>query len=308
MEKQLKPIIEKIHAREILDSRGFPTVEVEISAGGHAGVSAVPSGASTGEFEALELRDGDKARYHGKGVLTAVNNIINEFAPSLIGSDASNQSEIDARLIKIDGSSNKSTFGANASLGISMACAVVSASFYKEPLYNYLNPSSNIMPVPMINVLNGGMHADQGSDLQEIMLFPHGAESFSQSIRMGAEVFHTLKKELKKQGLNTTVGDEGGFAPSLKSNDHAIELLLNSIEKSGFKNAILQENAVSMWPDVVGKNISKISKATSVDKGILFVKVESATWKQELYMQKNEIINKINKKIGSKAIKEIRLV
>ena len=234
MEKTLKPIIEKVHAREILDSRGFPTVEVEISASGHTGVSAVPSGASTGEFEALELRDGDKARYHGKGVLNAVNNVINEFGPSLIGNDASNQSSIDELLIKIDGSSNKSTFGANASLGISMACAVVSASFYKKQLYDYLNPSSSIMPVPMINVLNGGMHADQGSDLQEIMLFPHGAKNFNESIRMGAEVFHSLKKEIKKQGLNTTVGDEGGFAPALKSNDHAIELLLNSIEKSGF--------------------------------------------------------------------------
>ena len=234
MEKTLKPIIEKVHAREILDSRGFPTVEVEISASGHTGVSAVPSGASTGEFEALELRDGDKKRYHGKGVLNAVNNVINEFGPSLIGNDASNQSSIDELLIKIDGSSNKSTFGANASLGISMACAVASASFYKKQLYDYLNPSSSIMPVPMINVLNGGMHADQGSDLQEIMLFPHGAKSFNESIRMGAEVFHSLKKELKKQGLNTTVGDEGGFAPALKSNDHAIELLLNSIEKSGF--------------------------------------------------------------------------
>ena len=234
MEKTLKPIIEKVHAREILDSRGFPTVEVEISASGHTGVSAVPSGASTGEFEALELRDGDKKRYHGKGVLNAVNNVINEFGPSLIGNDASNQSSIDELLIKIDGSFNKSTFGANASLGISMACAVASASFYKKQLYDYLNPSSSIMPVPMINVLNGGMHADQGSDLQEIMLFPHGAKSFNESIRMGAEVFHSLKKELKKQGLNTTVGDEGGFAPALKSNDHAIELLLNSIEKSGF--------------------------------------------------------------------------
>jgi len=234
MEKTSKPIIEKVHAREILDSRGFPTVEVEISAAGHSGIAAVPSGASTGEFEALELRDGDKRRYNGKGVLSAVNNVINEFGPSLIGHDASNQSKIDELLIEIDGSSNKSTFGANSSLGISMACAVLSASFYKKPLYSYLNPSSCIMPVPMINVLNGGMHADQGSDLQEIMLFPHGAKSFKESLRMGAEVFHSLKKELKKQGLGTTVGDEGGFAPALKSNDQAIELLLNSIEKSGF--------------------------------------------------------------------------
>ena len=266
MEKTLKPIIEKVHAREILDSRGFPTVEVEISASGHTGVSAVPSGASTGEFEALELRDGDKARYHGKGVLNAVNNVINEFGPSLIGNDASNQSSIDELLIKIDGSSNKSTFGANASLGVSMACAVASASFYKKQLYDYLNPSSSIMPVPMINVLNGGMHADQGSDLQEIMLFPHGAKSFNESIRMGAEVFHSLKKELKKQGLNTTVGDEGGFAPALKSNDHAIELLLNSIEKSGFHVG----KDISLALDVAASSFYKNNKYhLKVDGSIL---------------------------------------
>ena len=256
MEKTSKPIIEKVHAREILDSRGFPTVEVEISAAGHTGISAVPSGASTGEFEALELRDGDKRRYNGKGVLSAVNNVINEFGPSLIGHDASNQSKIDELLIEIDGSSNKSTFGANSSLGISMACAVLSASFYKKPLYSYLNPSSCIMPVPMINVLNGGMHADQGSDLQEIMLFPHGAKSFKESLRMGAEVFHSLKKELKKQGLNTTVGDEGGFAPALKSNDQAIELLLNSIEKSGF--CIGKE--ISLALDVAASSFYKDNK------------------------------------------------
>tara|TARA_B100000427_G_C15504520_1_gene593337 strand:- start:865 stop:2148 length:1284 start_codon:yes stop_codon:yes gene_type:complete len=234
MRKTLKPIIENVHAREILDSRGFPTVEVEITASGHTSISAVPSGASTGEFEALELRDGDNNRYYGKGVLKAVDNVINNFGPKLIGENASNQKKIDELLINIDGTSNKSTFGANASLGISMACSVVSAAFYNKPLYSYLNPKSNIMPVPMINVLNGGMHADQGSDLQEIMLFPHGAKNFTNALQMGSEVFHTLKKELKKQGLSTTVGDEGGFAPSLHSNDHAIELLLNSIEKAGF--------------------------------------------------------------------------
>ena len=152
MEKTLKPIIEKVHAREILDSRGLPTVEVEITASGHKSISAVPSGASTGEFEALELRDGDTQRFHGKGVLKAVDNVINNFGPALIGKDASNQKEIDDLLINIDGSSNKSTFGANASLGISMACSVVSATFYNKPLYHYLNPNSNIMPVPMINV------------------------------------------------------------------------------------------------------------------------------------------------------------
>ena len=182
MEKTLKPIIEKVYAREILDSRGFPTVEVEITASGHTGLSSVPSGASTGKFEALELRDNDKNRFHGKGVLKAVKNVINHYGPALIGKDASNQKRIDEFLNNLDGSSNKSKYGANASLGISMACAMVSSSFFNKPLYKYINPQSNIMPVPMINVLNGGMHADQGSDLQEIMLFPHGAKNFSQSI------------------------------------------------------------------------------------------------------------------------------
>ena len=235
MREKLKPIIEKVHAREILDSRGFPTIEVEITASGHTSISAVPSGASTGKFEALELRDNDKGRFHGKGVLKAVKNVINHYGPALIGKDASDQRLIDQFLNNLDGSSNKSTYGANASLGISMACAVASSSFFNKPLYEYINPKSNIMPVPMINVLNGGMHADQGSDLQEIMLFPHGAKSFSQSIQMGSEVFHCLKNDLKKQGLSTAVGDEGGFTPALKSNDHAIELLLGSIEKSGFE-------------------------------------------------------------------------
>ena len=235
MKEKLKPIIEKVHAREILDSRGFPTIEVEVTASGHTSISAVPSGASTGKFEALELRDNDKDRFHGKGVLKAVRNVINHYGPALIGKDASNQKLIDELLNNLDGSSNKSTYGANASLGISMACAVASSSFFNKPLFEYINPKSNIMPVPMINVLNGGMHADQGSDLQEIMLFPHGAKSFSQSIQMGSEVFHCLKNDLKKQGLSTAVGDEGGFAPALKSNDHAIELLLGSIEKSGFE-------------------------------------------------------------------------
>ena len=266
MEKTLKPVIEKVHAREILDSRGFPTVEVEITASGHKSISAVPSGASTGEFEALELRDGDTKRFHGKGVLKAVDHVINNFGPALIGKDASNQKEIDDLLINIDGSSNKSTFGANASLGISMACSVVSATFYNQSLYHYLNPNSNIMPVPMINVLNGGMHADQGSDLQEIMLFPHGAKNFKHSLQMGSEVFHCLKKELKKQGLGTTVGDEGGFAPALKSNDHAIELLLNSIEKAGFNIG----NDISLALDVAASSFYKNHKYhLKVDGSIL---------------------------------------
>mgnify|MGYP001170921276 FL=1 len=236
MNTDTHPIIEKIHARQILDSRGFPTIEVEICASGVIGRAAVPSGASTGEFEALELRDIEKNRFHGKEVSTAINNVINVFQPRLINRRSDDQEAIDALLIEIDGTENKSKYGANAMLGISMACAVVSANFYNQPLYIYLNKDSNTMPIPMINVLNGGMHANRGSDIQEIMLFPCGAVSFSESIRMGSEIFHTLKKELNNLGLSTTVGDEGGFAPSLTSNEHAIELLLDAIEKSGYSS------------------------------------------------------------------------
>ena len=229
------PIIEKVHARQILDSRGYPTIEVEVCASGIIGKAAVPSGASTGEFEALELRDLDKTRFHGKEVSTAIQNVINIFQPKLINKRSDDQTAIDALLMEIDGTPNKSNYGANAMLGISMACAVASAKFYQQPLYMHLNKNSIQMPVPMINVLNGGMHADRGSDIQEIMLFPSGAISFSESLRMGSEIFHTLKGELKNLGLSTTVGDEGGFAPRLKSNEHAIELLLNAIEKSHYK-------------------------------------------------------------------------
>ena len=229
------PIIEKVHARQILDSRGYPTIEVEVHASGIIGKAAVPSGASTGEFEALELRDLDKTRFHGKEVSTAIHNVINIFQPKLINKRSDDQTAIDALLMEIDGTPNKSNYGANAMLGISMACAVASAKFYQQPLYMHLNKNSIQMPVPMINVLNGGMHADRGSDIQEIMLFPSGAISFSESLRMGSEIFHTLKGELKNLGLSTTVGDEGGFAPRLKSNEHAIELLLNAIEKSHYK-------------------------------------------------------------------------
>lgn len=253
MNETQKPIIEKIDAREILDSRGLPTIEVEVTASGHRGISAVPSGASTGEFEALELRDGDMKRFNGKGVKNAINNIDNHFTPFLIGKDASNQKLIDEILLNCDGTYNKSNYGANASLGISMASAVASASFFKKPLYKHLNNGSELMPVPMINVLNGGMHADKGSDLQEIMLFPHGANTFSDSIQMGSEIFHQLKNDLKKQGLGTTVGDEGGFAPLLKSNDHAIEMLLNAIESSGYK----VEEEISLALDVAASSFYK---------------------------------------------------
>ena len=229
------PIIKKIYSRQILDSRGNPTIEVEVDVGHCSGRAAVPSGASTGEFEALELRDNDNKRFHGKEVKKAIMNVVDVLQPQLIGKKADQQNTIDQILLETDGTENKSNCGANAILGVSMACAVASSKFYNCPLYHYLNKDSAILPVPMINVLNGGMHADGGSDIQEIMLFPIGASSFSEAIRTGAEIFHELKKELKSNGLATTVGDEGGFAPQLQSNEHAIELLLNAIEKTSYK-------------------------------------------------------------------------
>ena len=229
------PIIKKIYSRQILDSRGNPTIEVEVDVGHCSGRAAVPSGASTGKFEALELRDNDNKRFHGKEVRKAITNVVDVLQPQLIGKKADQQNIIDQILLETDGTENKSNCGANAILGVSMACAVASSKFYNCPLYHYLNKDSAILPVPMINVLNGGMHADGGPDIQEIMLFPVGASSFSEAIRMGAEIFHELKKELKSNGLATTVGDEGGFAPQLQSNEHAIELLLNAIEKTSYK-------------------------------------------------------------------------
>ena len=229
------PIIKKIYSRQILDSRGNPTIEVEVDVGHCSGRAAIPSGASTGKFEALELRDNDNKRFHGKEVRKAITNVVDVLQPQLIGKKADQQNIIDQILLETDGTENKSNCGANAILGVSMACAVASSKFYNCPLYHYLNKDSAILPVPMINVLNGGMHADGGSDIQEIMLFPVGASSFSEAIRMGAEIFHELKKELKSNGLATTVGDEGGFAPQLQSNEHAIELLLNAIEKTSYK-------------------------------------------------------------------------
>ena len=229
------PIIKKIYSRQILDSRGNPTIEVEVDVGHCSGRAAVPSGASTGKFEALELRDNDSRRFHGKEVRKAITNVVDVLQPQLIGKKADQQNTIDQILLETDGTENKSNCGANAILGVSMACAVASSKFYNCPLYHYLNKDSAILPVPMINVLNGGMHADGGSDIQEIMLFPIGASSFSEAIRMGVEIFHELKKELKSNGLATTVGDEGGFAPQLQSNEHAIELLLNAIEKTIYK-------------------------------------------------------------------------
>jgi enolase len=229
--------IAQIHAREILDSRGNPTVEADVVLdGGAIGRAAVPSGASTGEHEAVELRDGDKSHYLGKGVLHAVENVESILAPELTGMDAANQRLIDATMIALDGTENKSKIGANAILAVSMACARASAAALKLPLYRYLGGvNACILPTPMMNIINGGAHADNNVDFQEFMVMPVGAERFSDALRWGVEVFHTLKGVLKKKGYNTAVGDEGGFAPSLKSNVEAIEVILEAIEQAGFK-------------------------------------------------------------------------
>jgi enolase len=229
--------IEEISAMEILDSRGNPTVEVAVVlAGGAIGRAAVPSGASTGSFEAAELRDGDKARYGGKGVLKAIDNIHDVIAENLIGMDAVDQTAIDQELLRLDGTDNKSNLGANAILGVSLAVAKASADALGLPLFRYVGGvSANILPVPMMNIVNGGKHAQDGVDFQEFMIVPMGAGSFSECLRWGAEIYQALKAVLHKKGLGTGVGDEGGFAPSLKSNEAALELIIEAIEKAGLK-------------------------------------------------------------------------
>jgi enolase len=226
-----------VHAREILDSRGNPTVEAEVSLGdGSLGRAAVPSGASTGEHEAVELRDGDNERYLGKGVRRAVENVNLAIAEALQGMDATAQREIDNTMLQLDGTSNKGKLGANAILAVSMASARASAASLKTTLYRYLGGmGANVLPVPMMNILNGGAHADSNVDFQEFMAMPVGAKTFSEALQWGAEVFHTLKSVLKKRGYNTAVGDEGGFAPSLKANVEAIELILEAMQQAGFK-------------------------------------------------------------------------
>lgn len=229
--------ITDIRAREILDSRGNPTVEVDVELeSGAIGRAAVPSGASTGEHEAVELRDGDKKRYLGKGVSKAVSNVNDIIAEALIDMDAMSQIEIDNTLIKLDGTSNKGNLGANAILGVSLACAKAVAQTFEMPLYRYIGGVNACeLPVPMMNILNGGSHADSNVDLQEFMVMPVGAASFKEGLRMGAETFHALKSVLKDKGYATAVGDEGGFAPSLKSNEEPLELIVMAIEKAGFK-------------------------------------------------------------------------
>ena len=226
-----------VHGREVLDSRGNPTVEVEVVlSSGVIGRAIVPSGASTGAFEAVELRDGDKARYMGKGVLKAVANVNEIISPALLDHDALNQVHIDKLMLELDGTENKAKLGANAILAVSMAVARAAAEELDIPLYRYLGgASAHILPVPMLNILNGGEHADNNVDIQEFMVMPVGAANFADALRMGAEVFHNLKKVLQGRGLNTSVGDEGGFAPNLESNEAALRVIVEAIEAAGYK-------------------------------------------------------------------------
>ena len=247
-ENLLMSNIAGIHAREVLDSRGNPTVEAEVLlSDGSLGRAIVPSGASTGEHEAVELRDGDTNRFMGKGTLKAVENVNSEIAEALAGYDAFDQRGLDRKMIELDGTENKGRLGANAILSVSMAAARASAESLKIPLYRYLGGAgANTLPVPMMNILNGGAHADNNVDFQEFMVMPVGAPSFSEALRWGVEVFHTLKGVLKKRGYNTAVGDEGGFAPSVKSNVEAIEVVLEAISKAGYKPG--EEIAIALDP------------------------------------------------------------
>ena len=233
------PFIVDVYAREVLDSRGNPTIEVEVfTESGAFGRALVPSGASTGEYEAVELRDGDKSRYLGKGVQKAVDNVNEIIAPMLVGEEYSvlDQVGVDHALIELDGTENKGKLGANAILGVSMAVAHAAANYLDIPLYQYLGGfNSKQLPVPMMNIVNGGEHADNNVDIQEFMIMPVGAPSFKEALRMGAEIFHTLKSVLKAKGLNTAVGDEGGFAPNLGSNEEALQTIVEAIEKAGYK-------------------------------------------------------------------------
>ncbi len=234
---ELSTQIQQINAREILDSRGNPTLEAEVILGsGVLGRAAVPSGASTGEHEAVELRDGDSKRYLGKGVTKAVENIVAQIGPAIGSMDAMEQRAVDDRMIELDGTPNKGRLGANAILAVSLATARAAAAHQRAPLYRYLGGAgANLLPVPMMNILNGGAHADNNVDFQEFMVMPVGADSFSEALRWGVEVFHALKSVLKKRGYSTSVGDEGGFAPSLKSNEEAIQVVLEAIEKAGYR-------------------------------------------------------------------------
>src|SRR3984885_15128152 len=266
--------IVKVLGREILDSRGNPTVEADVQlADGSIGRAAVPSGASTGEHEAVELRDNDPERYLGKGTHKAVTNIVHKIAPAVIGMEAEEQNTIDRKMLDLDGTSNKSKLGANAILAVSMEAARAPAQSQMTPLYRYLGGvGANLLPVPLMNILNGGVHADNSVDPQEFMIVPHGASKFSEALRMGAEVFHTLKGVLKKRGYSTAGGDEGGFAPNLKSNEEALEVVLEAITKAGYKpgtqiSIALDPAASALYDKATAKSVFKKSDKSQRTSG-----------------------------------------
>ncbi len=261
-------IISDVFAREILDSRGNPTLEAEVwLEDGTVGRAAVPSGASTGAYEAVELRDGDKERYLGKGVIKAVDNVNETIGPELIGMDVTDQIGIDRLMIELDGTPNKGKLGANAILGVSLAVAKAAANYFGLPLYQYIGGvNAKELPVPMMNILNGGVHADNNVDIQEFMVLPVGADSFSEGLRMGAEIFHHLKAVLKARGLNTAVGDEGGFAPNLKSNEEALAVIIEAIEKAGYKPG----QDVFLGLDVAATELYKDGKYVWKGEGVTY--------------------------------------
>lgn len=274
------PFITKVYAREVLDSRGNPTVEVEIETeSGAFGLALVPSGASTGEYEAVELRDGDKNRYLGKGVLQAVENVNEKIAPELIGYDVRNQNVIDQIMIELDDTPNKSNLGANAILGVSMAAAHAAADYLGVPLYNYLGGfNANTLPVPMMNILNGGEHADNNVDIQEFMIMPVSAPTFKEALRAGAEIFHALRAVLQDKGLNTAVGDEGGFAPNLQSNEEALQTIVEAIERAGYKVG----DDIKLAMDVAASEIYKDGKYHLAGEGVVRTSEEMVAWYEEL--------------------------
>ncbi len=269
-----------IFAREILDSRGNPTVEVDVTLeDGTLGRAAVPSGASTGAHEAVEKRDGDAKRYLGKGVLEAVNNVNSEIADTLVGFDATDQEAIDAAMIELDGTENKARLGANAILGVSLAAAKAAADYSELPLYRYIGgTSARVLPVPMMNIINGGEHADNPIDIQEFMIMPVSATSIREAVRMGSEVFHTLKKELSSAGLSTGIGDEGGFAPNLNSTRDALDFIINSIEKAGFKAG----EDIYLALDCASTEYFKSGKYEMAGEGISLTSQENAEYLAQL--------------------------
>ena len=293
-------LIENIHARQILDSRGNPTIEVDvITESGAFGRAAVPSGASTGMHEAVELRDGDKKKYMGKGILKAVKNVNDIIAEELIGFHVFDQNLLDKIMLEIDGTKNKSKMGANAILGVSLAIAKAAAMESGQSLFRYIGGvNANTLPVPMMNILNGGSHADNSIDFQEFMVMPVKADTFSEALRMGTEVFHNLKKVLHDQGLSTNVGDEGGFAPNIKSNEAAIEVILKAIEKAGYKPGedifIAMDAAASEFYDAKSKTYhfkkssgKKLKSAEMVDYWTKWIKKYANVSKTPQYLWRN---------------------